>query len=277
MTGHQVRQQIRLSHWSKNFLVFLPMMFAHEVSAEKFLWAIPAFGSWCFFSSLVYLFNDIWDLEQDRAHPLKSTRPLAAGALTTNQLKGIAVVLVFLGASSIFDLGIFFQLHVASYLLLNLLYSLRAKRLKWIDLFFLTSFYLIRIHSGFAFISAGPTVWFLAASALLFFGLSAAKRLSDLRGSLVGRGYAEADLLRLKRLIAVSWGGLAIVLACFTQSESARSHYSRTWIISLSALSLIPLYTLATKKSLNLIDELLKTPVLYILVVYVAAIFTLSM
>ncbi|MEJ1959738.1 MAG: UbiA family prenyltransferase [Nitrosomonadales bacterium] len=37
------------------------------------------FVAFCLVSSGVYVFNDIVDLEQDRQHPKKCLRPLAAG------------------------------------------------------------------------------------------------------------------------------------------------------------------------------------------------------
>lgn len=74
---------LRPLQWSKNLLVFAGILFAAEYDEpQKWGAAAAAFVAYCAGSSAAYLFNDVLDAEQDRAHPLKRDRPVASGALT---------------------------------------------------------------------------------------------------------------------------------------------------------------------------------------------------
>lgn len=74
---------LRISHWIKNGLVFLPIAFSGELFNGDYLFkAILAFASFCLMSSAIYLNNDLRDIEADRAHPTKRHRPLASGAVS---------------------------------------------------------------------------------------------------------------------------------------------------------------------------------------------------
>jgi len=74
---------LRPEQWIKNLLVFAGVMFGGRLLDVSSLWAaITTFAVFCALSSAVYIFNDIADREADRQHPLKSSRPIAAGDLS---------------------------------------------------------------------------------------------------------------------------------------------------------------------------------------------------
>ena len=71
---------VRVHQWAKNLLLVLPALAAHLVPDTRAIGLlVTAFVSFSLLASAVYLLNDIQDLEHDRAHPVKRTRPLAAG------------------------------------------------------------------------------------------------------------------------------------------------------------------------------------------------------
>ena len=72
---------LRLHQWSKNLLVLLPVVAAHNLTAKVWIAALLAFVSFSFVASSAYLLNDLLDFAADRAHPRKRNRPLASGAL----------------------------------------------------------------------------------------------------------------------------------------------------------------------------------------------------
>ena len=73
---------MRPHQWVKNLLVFVSLVFAHELgNEESVLRSMMAFAIFCLLSSSIYLLNDVVDREADRAHPRKKTRPIASGAL----------------------------------------------------------------------------------------------------------------------------------------------------------------------------------------------------
>ena len=84
---------IRVKHYLKNFLVFLPAIFSGMLLDNNILIkAIIMFLAFSFTASIIYVINDINDLENDRKHPIKKSRPLASGKISKNK----AVVTIFL-------------------------------------------------------------------------------------------------------------------------------------------------------------------------------------
>lgn len=90
---------MRPRQWSKNLVVFAGLVFAQRVLDGVALGrAIGAFIVFCLLSSVVYLINDLKDLESDRQHPTKRYRPLASGKLAVPVAIGGAAVFGILGA-----------------------------------------------------------------------------------------------------------------------------------------------------------------------------------
>src|SRR5574340_240903 len=95
---------MRPRQWIKNLLVFIPLVFTirqywRPFSPEMYLYfgkATAAFLLFCAFSGVIYLLNDIVDVDKDRAHPTKRLRPLASGALSRGQAVAAMVVLLIL-------------------------------------------------------------------------------------------------------------------------------------------------------------------------------------
>ena len=74
---------LRIHHWSKNVLLFLPAVLSHRILEPQVLSeSALAFLSFSLCSSSVYIVNDLIDLRADRAHPSKRHRPFAAGTLS---------------------------------------------------------------------------------------------------------------------------------------------------------------------------------------------------
>ena len=88
---------IRVKHWLKNGLVFLPLFFSINLfNNQYYLNAILSFIVFSFFSSIVYVINDISDIEKDKLHPIKKKRPLAAGTISIKQAYVVISILALL-------------------------------------------------------------------------------------------------------------------------------------------------------------------------------------
>ena len=91
-------QALRLHHWLKNLLVFVPLVLAYRYDEPRLLGnAFLAFLSFGLAASCVYLINDLVDLPADRRHPRKRMRPLASGQLSL--LSGLVLAPLLLAAS----------------------------------------------------------------------------------------------------------------------------------------------------------------------------------
>jgi 4-hydroxybenzoate polyprenyltransferase len=271
-----ILKQMRPLHWTKNLLIFVPMIFSHEISLPLIREALLGFFAWGFLASFVYILNDVVDIRQDKFHPEKSKRPIASGNLKKEAYLPLAMFCFVMALVLSMFVGISIQLFMISYLFLNIAYTFKLKKLSWFDLLFLTSFYLLRVLSGVQFIHSPVTSWFLVACVFLFLGLSSAKREKDLEGTLKGRGYCEQDKTKLLFVTKISWALLGILLCLYPYSENAKHLYKRPWIIPLSSVTLIVLYNFIHRRHREFIDELLKSWILYLLLFIVGLVFYLA-
>lgn len=145
---------IRVKHWLKNALIFLPIFFSGNILDEKFfLKGLLAFFIFSISSSIVYVINDLQDIEKDRNHPEKKKRPLASGAIKVSQAIGTIIVLAIISVSLMFYAhyithNIFVILIPLLYIFLNILYSFYLKHIPIIDVVILVSGFLLRVMYG---------------------------------------------------------------------------------------------------------------------------------
>ena len=145
---------IRVKHWLKNGLVFLPIFFSINIFNTKyFLTTLIAFFIFSLTSSIVYVINDINDIEKDKKHPIKKNRPLASGAISIKNAYITILVISLLTITMISltylandNIGI--AIIPLVYLTLNLLYSKWLKHVPIIDVVILVSGFLFRVMYG---------------------------------------------------------------------------------------------------------------------------------
>lgn len=140
---------LRPLQWIKNLFVFIPLVFARELFIPtKLGLTITAAAVFCLVASSVYIINDLFDREQDRLHPHKKNRPLAAGTVSVSQ--AVLIIIILLGVS------IFMVLYyvptiavpIGVYFVLNILYSFYLKHQAIFDIVTVSFFYLLRILVG---------------------------------------------------------------------------------------------------------------------------------
>ena len=86
---------IRVKHWIKNLLIFLPIFFSKNLgNQEKIISVIIGFISFSFVASSIYIINDIRDVEKDRKHPIKKNRPIASGKISIKNSIILSVLLL---------------------------------------------------------------------------------------------------------------------------------------------------------------------------------------
>ena len=108
---------LRPDQWTKNFIVFAALIFAVKLLDPAALAnASAAFLIFCALSGAVYLINDVSDREADRQHPLKRTRPVAAGEISPGLALGFAGVLAAVSVAAAFALTPSFGIAAVAYL-----------------------------------------------------------------------------------------------------------------------------------------------------------------
>ena len=145
-----VLDAVRLRHWPKNLLVFVPLITSHEIADARLLWqALLAFASFSLAASAGYIINDVHDLDADRRHPRKRLRAIPAGLLRRAvALRLVPVLLVSSAAIALWQLPGLFTMTLASYVVATVLYSLIFKQLLFVDVVVLTALYCARIIAG---------------------------------------------------------------------------------------------------------------------------------
>ncbi len=196
---------IRLPHWGKNLLVFVPLITAHELTNQTSLIASAlAFLSFSLAASSTYIINDISDLESDRQHSQKRNRPLASGVIqkSTSLIIALAMFVASIGIS--YRLPLEFLQILLFYVATTLLYSLILKKLLVVDIVTLGVLFSVRIYAGGSATNIEISFWLLLFSFFIFFSLAIIKRYSDLslevankQGSLPGRAYLGSDMAPL--------------------------------------------------------------------------------
>ena len=238
---------LRLSQWAKNALLFVPLLAAHLTSLDAWLAVCLGFVAFGLCASATYLVNDLLDLPNDRRHPHKRHRPLAAGRMPVSSAVLAAVVLLPLafGLASWVSPGFLGMLVI--YTLVTLAYSLYLKRIALLDVLVLSGLFTLRILAGA--VAAGVTVsnWLLAISLFLFFGLALVKRCAELEEVLIdaesdqarGRGYHQNDLPALRAMGIASGFSTVLVLALYIDSHNGRDLYPQPeWLWGMVPLLL---------------------------------------
>lgn len=226
---------LRIHQWAKNLLLFIPLLGAHRWNdPAKLRTVLLAFAAFCLCASSVYLLNDLLDLEADRYHPTKRSRPFASGRLSLKW--GVFGAPLFLIAGILLALLMSWEFAVtfALYYCLTLGYSLRFKQVAIVDVFVLTSLYGIRVLAGGYAAQVPVSDWLLVFSLFLFLSLAFAKRFTELKAvqqgnseKLKGRGYQIGDE-ELVSSMGVGSGYLAVlVLALYITNPLVTQLYQR--------------------------------------------------
>jgi len=165
----------------KNLFVAAPLVFSkHLLDAGPVVRAGLATLVFCALSGAVYAFNDVRDVEADRAHPTKRRRPIAAGELSERAALILAGVLAVSALSGALALGPEVAAWAGAYLIVNLAYSLRLKQVAFIDVSLIAAGFLLRVLAGAAAIPVPASSWLLICTGLLAAFLGLGKRAQEL-------------------------------------------------------------------------------------------------
>lgn len=164
---------MRIKHYLKNGLIFLPLIFNSQLFEIKpLLMTFYGFISFCLISSAVYVINDIKYVEKDRMHKIKKNRPIASGAISIKEAILLFIVLTISSLCiNIFIIKEFSSILLISlYLILNIMYSLGLKNIPIIDVVILVSGFVIRVIYGASITSIEISKWlYLTAMSGSFF------------------------------------------------------------------------------------------------------------
>ncbi|HYM54835.1 MAG TPA: decaprenyl-phosphate phosphoribosyltransferase [Solirubrobacteraceae bacterium] len=214
----------RPRQWSKNLLVLAAPCAAGVIDRPLVAAQVAgAFVVLCLLSSATYLVNDVRDREQDRLHPRKRMRPVAAGELSPRAALVVAAVLALLGIAGATAIAAGLGVLACGYLALTASYSLWWRGVVLADILAIAAGFVLRAFAGGVATDIYLSRWFVIVTASCAIFLVAAKRYAELREQ-VGPGPARPTLrrystgnLRLMLLAAAAVGGVAYVSWAFTR------------------------------------------------------------
>ena len=203
----------RPRQWLKNLIIFTPALFSFKIDNEIWIYSFYAFVTFCLISSGIYIINDVFDKDSDSLHPRKKFRPIASGDISIF----LAIIFsIFLCISSI-CLSLYIStnltLLVFTYLIIHILYSSWIKNKPQVELFCISSGFLIRSLAGGVATNLPISPWFLLTVSLLSLFLAIEKRKAELLNeTIVNSGmtrfvldrYSMPLLLRMEGLISTS-------------------------------------------------------------------------
>jgi 4-hydroxybenzoate polyprenyltransferase len=216
---------MRPRHWVKNGLLFIPLIFDRQLTNWPALGRIVlGFVAFCLLSSLIYIINDLVDLEADRNHPQKSLRPLASGSLkiSTARTAGIVLTVVIFITATL--LSRTFALIGLAYLVLNLAYSAWLKHAPILDVMILASFYVLRVGAGVSLIVVhrfSPWLYVFTTFLALYLGIGKRRAELDLLAEEANshrRSLGEYTLPLLDQLILIVSSSAIITYSLYTFS-----------------------------------------------------------
>lgn len=144
---------MRPKQWAKNVFLLAAIVFDRKLTnVDAMFHTILGVITFSLVASVVYIINDISDVEADRQHPTKRNRPIAAGKLSIRAAWALAAVLLLISFPVAYWLSPIFALISLLYLILNLFYSLWLKHVVLLDIILLASLYVIRVAAGVALI-----------------------------------------------------------------------------------------------------------------------------
>lgn len=170
-----ILQTMRPRQWPKNIFIFAALVFDRQLDDPlPLLVTLIAFALFCLGSSLVYIVNDLLDLEADRQHPMKKHRPIASGSLSQTSAILSAVALGALTFPLAFLLNFNFGLILVGYVAVMLIYSIWLKHVPLIDVMIIASGFVLRVAAGVVVISPhrfSPWLFVTTTFLALFIGL----------------------------------------------------------------------------------------------------------
>lgn len=175
---------IRPKQWLKNVFVLIPMFFGGSLlDASDVQSSLLAFMAYSFIASSVYCFNDIIDVEADRRHPVKRSRPLASGAVKASAAWCLMALMAALSGAVLTLMPGDSALSVAAalgvYYVLNLCYCAKLKQYAIVDVCIIAFGFVLRVLAGGLATGIAVSNWLVMMTFLLTLFLSFAKRRDD--------------------------------------------------------------------------------------------------
>lgn len=181
MSLNPILRIMRPAQWTKNLIIFSGLIFSGNLFNTPLLYRnVTIFILFCFLSSSVYIINDIVDLEKDRSHPRKKTRPLPKGEMSLSKAWAWAVIMGLFSLAVIFYIDLKVGIISLVYFVLMFAYSFFLQHIVIIDIMTIAFGFVLRIAVGTSITRVEVSPWLLVCTILLALFLALGKRRHEL-------------------------------------------------------------------------------------------------
>ncbi|WP_223246684.1 decaprenyl-phosphate phosphoribosyltransferase [Sulfuriferula thiophila] len=222
---------MRPHQWLKNSFVFTGLLFGHAWHDVHLVYqVIFAALAFSLISSAVYIINDMVDCEQDRLHPVKCLRPLAAQQLGMTTAGIFAALLIVSGLLLAAWVAGTVLLIIVLYAVMNLAYSLRLKHIVILDVFIIAAGFMLRILAGTLGVGIPPSQWLLLCGLMVTLFLGFAKRRAEIielaeTKTAHRKVLAHYSPVLLDKMIGITASGVIMSYSLYTMSpETVHTH-----------------------------------------------------
>lgn len=236
VSARGVLKAFRPHQWVKNVLLFVPMLAAHDFTLATLGLVLLGMAAFSLAASSIYVVNDLLDLEADRLHVKKKHRPFASGRvpLPVGMAAGVGAGVVALVLAALLNPG-FFGI-IVLYMVLSLSYSLKLKRMRWIDIAVLAGLYTIRVIAGALAAQIYVSGYLLVFIFPAFLTLGCVKRLTEVTlaegdARLPGRGYGKPDRPDLLNVAIIGIVGALTSFFLYSFTAQALALYPTQWLV----------------------------------------------
>ena len=222
---------LRVKQWTKNLLIYAALVFTNNLFNPLYFGKVTVgFFLLCFAASGLYIFNDLSDYKSDKLHPQKKNRPIVAGAVQKNFAWFLGILLLLISLTGSFFLNFQFFLLVIAYMIMTTLYTLSLKHVVIIDVFILSTGFVLRAIAGALVLSVTISPWLLICTFLLALFLALAKRRNELTFPDAHKHrkiLEEYSIPLLDEMISIVTASTVIAysLYTFTSSTAAKHNY----------------------------------------------------
>ena len=174
---------MRIKHYIKNLLIFLPLIFSlNFTNLQMDIKVLIGFIMFSFVCSIIYIINDIQDVEKDKRHPEKCKRPIASGMVSVKEGYILAIILSILVIiiGCIANINYTSMAILALYLILNIAYTKKLKNIPLVDVVVLVTSFVLRVIFGANLIGVMVSNWLYLTIISFSFYLSLGKRRNEL-------------------------------------------------------------------------------------------------
>ena len=249
---------LRPEQWLKNLFVLTPLFFSGQMADNiHFGDAMAAMAAYCLAASGIYCFNDVADAEADRLHPQKRHRPVAAGHIGKQWAVGVGITLTVTAlVAAWLTVGKRLTGILLCYLVLNVAYCLWLKRIALVDIFIISTGFVLRLMAGSVSTGIALSHWIVLMTFLLALFLALAKRRDDVLIFERGGGQMRKNVERYNRsfvdtAIAIT---VAVTLVCYFMYTLSAEVMERTGASHLYLTAIFVLLGMFRYLQLTMVD-----------------------